>query len=242
MVYGVWTKMFLLFPERFQWTLAVLLPIYKELNMWIGKQLGSKCANGDEQSMIISITLLWDTRHSLFCSYTIGGSIANFSTEVVMLVTDFLTNVYISVRIAWLNKAHPNSEKKQIELLIDLIIAELVEFVVPLVYLLSFCTAYFGPNASIIGNIKNDYWQFEQVRDVGHTVGSILIFFLIDASSLVVSSFILWRFCRINLYRAFEVLQKEFGVLFAMNLATLLYLASNQYNACNKFYAIQLLY
>jgi len=235
LMYGVWTKMFLAFKNKFQWTLAILLPLFKEVNIWIMTKLTSRCANGDEQSMKIACIQLVEARHSLFLAYTVG-SIANLSTEIIMLTTDVLMNVYMSVKITWLRKTNPNeSENEQIKLLVDLVIAELVEFVVPLVYLLSFCTAYFGPNADIIGNIKNDYWQFEQVEDFAHTVGSILIFFSIDATSMVVSSVILWRFCRINLYRAFMIIQKEFGVLFAMNLATLLYLASNQFNSYNRF-------
>ena len=107
------------------------------------------------------------------------------------------------------------------KLLIDLVIAELVEFTVPLIYLLCFCTAYFGPVGVLFGNVKSDYWHHRPVEDFGEAVENILVFFFIDACSLIVCSVILWVVCRINLYRALIVLQEEFGVLFAMNLAPL---------------------
>ena len=146
-----------------------------------------------------------------------------------MLTTDFITNVYISMKIAWLNKTNTTNEAAQIELLIDLIIAELVEFTVPLVYLLSVYKTYVGPNAHLYGNIGNGYWQFNEIEDIGETVKNILIFWGIDALSLIIGCVILWKVCRINLYRAFIVLQQEFGVLFGINLTMLMTAASKQF-------------
>ena len=116
-----------------------------------------------------------------------------------------------------------------------MILAELVEFTVPLIYVLSICTGYFGPNAGIYGNIGNDYWQFSKIEDIDQTVKNIMLFVVIDASSVFVCSAILWKVCRINLYRVFCILQKEFGNLIAMNLAMLMTAASTTFAAYNYF-------
>ena len=228
LLYGVWSKMFLVVTGKFQWMLAVLLPIFKEINIWMTIKLASRCTNGDNQSTVIACTHIAEARHSLFLAYTIGGAMASFSTEVIMLATDFLTNVCFSIRIACINRKNARNEKKQMKLLIDLVIAELVELTVPLIYLLSFCTAYFGPVGVLFGNVKIDYWHHRPVQDFGEAVENVVVFFFIDASSLIVCSVILWTVCRINLYRVFIILQEEFGVLFAMNLAPLVTSVSKQ--------------
>ena len=115
---------------------------------------------------------------------------------------------------------------KQMELLQDIMLAEMVEFVVPLVYLFCFITAYYGPNAEIIGNIKNDYFQCQKVEDPVHAIQNMAMFFFIDSGSLILSSFILWTFGRINLYRAFCFYQKEYGVVFVINTTFILFIVS----------------
>ena len=80
-------------------------------------------------------------------------------------------------------------------------------------------TAYFGPNSSLIGNIGNSYWQYSSVKNVVESIKFVVIFMFVDLGSLVVGSVMLWKKCRINIYRAFSALQKEFTGVFAASLA-----------------------
>ena len=93
----------------------------------------------------------------------------------------------------------------------ELVIGELVNFVVPSCYLLCFLIAYYGPNADIIGDIKNGYWQYSAVGDVMRSISRLCAFWLIDASSLFICMTILWKFCRLNLFKVYAALQIEFG-------------------------------
>ena len=104
------------------------------------------------------------------------------------------------------------------ELLQDLMINEIVEFMVPLSYLICFSVAYYGPNANLIGNIKSSKWQFVAVDDFEHTVGFVTLFFLVDLASVVVSSIILWIFCRINLWNVYKMVQEEYVLTFTSTL------------------------
>ena len=106
------------------------------------------------------------------------------------------------------------------ELLQDLMINEIVEFIVPLCYLICFSVAYYGPNANLIGNVRNNQWQFVAVDDFEHTIGFIALFFLADLGSIVVSFLCLWMFTRINLWSVYKVVQGEFGLAFTSNLIT----------------------
>ena len=110
--------------------------------------------------------------------------------------------------------------EKVIGLLQELVINEMVEFMVPLAYLACLLACFFGPNAKLIGNVRNGYWQYNPIVDLDHTVKYVLTFFFVDFGSLVVSSVLLWTVCRINLYRVYSGLQKEFGWTFMVKMAT----------------------
>ena len=80
--------------------------------------------------------------------------------------------------------------------------------------------AYFGPNAELIGNMKNSWWQYSAVKSVDRMITNISLFlFFIDSLSLIICSFLIWYCCRINLFKAYEALQKEFGWPFSVCLA-----------------------
>ena len=101
----------------------------------------------------------------------------------------------------------------------ELIVNEMVEFMEPLAYLASLLVCYFGPNAELIGNVRNDYWQYSKIVDLDHTIKYVMMFFFVDFASLIVATILLWTFCRINLYRAYCAIQQEFGWTFIVNMA-----------------------
>ena len=47
-----------------------------------------------------------------------------------------------------------------------LVLAETLEFIMPLGYMSCFIVAYFGPNANVLGNVKNGYWQYVETTGI----------------------------------------------------------------------------
>ena len=74
-----------------------------------------------------------------------------------------------------------------------LVLCEILEILVPLVYLSTFLIAYYGPNANILGNIRNEYWHYHAVDDVGRLMATVLQMFFIDFSSIIIGGFFLWK-------------------------------------------------
>ena len=79
--------------------------------------------------------------------------------------------------------------------------------------------AYFGPNSEILGNVRSNYWNYQAVEDYGAYVGNVLMVFFVDAIAMVFSSTLLWKTCKINLYRVYSALHEEFGTMFLVNIA-----------------------
>ena len=93
------------------------------------------------------------TRRSLFLTYTLG-SIATNTNSNIILATDFLIDLSLVIRLIRLKKIDPLNLEKQIDFLQDLVLNEMIEFIIPLVHLLVFFSAYFGPNSGLIRVIK----------------------------------------------------------------------------------------
>ena len=105
------------------------------------------------------------TFHMIFVSVCVGG-IATDATLYTLIASDFIINNYFAV-ITWRAKRNLTQKslqklKKSVQILV---LSESLEIVIPLAYLLCFVIAYYGPNADILGNIKNDYWQYQDTAD-----------------------------------------------------------------------------
>ena len=101
------------------------------------------------------------TFHMIFVSVCVGG-VATWPFLITLIVIDFIINNYFAV-MTW--RAKRNFSKKSLPKLKKsvqmLVLSESLEIVIPLSYLLCFVAAYYGPNADILGNIKNGYWQYQ---------------------------------------------------------------------------------
>ena len=200
---------------------SLALPIIRELSIWIETKLIEKCFNGDERRAKIFLQYAVSTNHAITLCYFIG-SFATDKTSWLLMIVDFSINILTSLQIVWNKKFHPQDIQKQIHLLQELSVNELVEFHGPLSFILGISVAFYGPNAKIIGNVGNSYWAFTAIEDINRTLLITGIFFLIDFSSTLVSATILWLACKINLWKALFELQKEFSSSFCVVLSHLL--------------------
>ena len=210
---------------NYQWIVAILLAALRHFNTTILIKLASYASLGDPKRMEIPCSHMMNTRHALFLTYTIG-SIGTLTSAVIFLATDFLINMYTTMKIVKVKKNDKKSVEETTELLQDLIVNEMVEFITPIMYLLCFVTAFYGPNANLIGNISNSKWHFVAVDDLGHSVTLICLFFTLDLLSAVISFGVLWKFRQINLYRVLAAIQTEFGYVFTLNFTCIFYFVS----------------
>ena len=218
--YSIVTKLLLVITEEYQWILAIFLPIVRLVNLWTQLKLSAISSDGDFTATKIFQTQKVFLGYSLFLAYTVG-SIATFATSVVIICEDFLINLLVCFKILYLQHKDQTPEciEKQAHLLQDLVVSEWVEVLSPLCYLVCLLIGYYGPNKNLLGDIGSSYWQYDAVQNMNHTVMYLGIFFLIDLSSLLMCAFLLRYFGEISMYKAYAVLQEEFGLVFAVSLA-----------------------
>ena len=203
---------------------SLALPLARELCLWLSTQLVKKCSNGDVGSSKIVLKYIVTTVHTISLCYTV--TIVTNTTSWVLMIVDFAINTLICIRIVWLNKQASFDLHKQISLLQDLALYELVEFQAPLTYVIVVVVAYLGPNSKLFGNISNNYWTYTPIDNLQETLENMMLLFLIDFSSTILSSIILWCSCKINLWKVFVVLHNEFGKAFCVSLGYIVLVVS----------------
>ena len=100
-----------------------------------------------------------------------------------------------------------------------LALAELTEAFTPIVFAIGFSMAYYGPNSTILGNVKNDYWDYQKVENVGHLFRMMLLLFGMDTFCLTINALILWRWTNVSLNQELGKTVKKFWLFMAINFA-----------------------
>ena len=86
-----------------------------------------------------------------------------------------------------------------------------IGFAVSLTYLASLLVIYNGPNAAVMGNIKNSYFDFAEISNLEDTVRSILLIVAIESFTSLATVAVHHFKCKINPALVFIHLMKEFG-------------------------------
>ena len=199
--------------DRYQPIAALALPAYKEIHSMVSSKLLKNAANGDAFGSMLYLKYVVNIHYvSNLC--IVLGSIATNATSWVLMGVDYAFNMWLCFNIVRKNKSGNPMIQEQIDTLVDLALCEQVEFHVPLAFISVFAMASYGPNSGLFGGIGSSRWGNTAIGDIDQAIENMLFFFLIDFSSTIASAVILWFSCRINLWKAFNELQKEFRKIF----------------------------
>ena len=219
--------------SSYQWILAFVIPLMREFNFQIMHRImiESPKVEGGTIPVIIGI----NSFNSLYVAIKLGQT-ATPLTSTFILSIDFLLNIRSGFKIINLHRSTTtldipssmrNLKEKDYHLL-KLILIEMIEVLVPLAYVITVLIAYYGPNAEILGNIRNDYWQYKSIDDILKLVQVVLVMFIIDGSSAVLVGCMLWKVCSIHFLRETYKLIGSSWPIIAVNIANYLnYVSSN---------------
>ena len=131
--------------------------------------------------------------------------------------------IKIGKKIQALDSNNYGNEQTELkEALAGLVLGESLEILVPFSYLIWFLSAYYGPNAFILGNIRNSYWGFREVNDVDAVIIVTLKMFSIDLGIGIITGLILWIICQIDFLQEFCKLVKRYWALIALRIGSIL--------------------
>ena len=121
--------------STYQWIVAAMLLLTRELNIWIQTSTAYKAAGTKDMSGEIISSLEVDFQHCLFLLTELGTEITNMAAWVIVL-SDLTLNFYLAVKIIWMkNKGDFDTKIKEVEsMLVSLLLNEFVDAVVPLTF------------------------------------------------------------------------------------------------------------
>ena len=155
--------------------------------------------------------------HSIFLSVMIAES--TDMTMYTLGVSETLLGLFTLMQAYRLKR---KNSKELTTLVQHIVIGETLKIIIPSAYLACFSIAYVGPNANILGNVKNSYWQFKAVDDLMMPVTMLLILLAIDGSIALVSCLFMYFILNINVFNVYIFLCKEYGKIFTWQTAFIL--------------------
>ena len=224
---------FLKAPKEYQWIIGIFTPLVRELFVWTLLEVSYKASgisnltrliqgnHGSHskypQKLKLSCIHYMGSRHALFLA-VVMGSVATSATTNVIIALDFFINVYLGMKIIYLLKYSKKENSRIIaqEELQELVMNERVETIIPLTYILCFLLGYYGPNAEWLGNIQLTLWQFQGVTNVRTFLETLFLLVSIDFMSGIINGLILWKICKINIFKTLLDIQKEFWIVMAI--------------------------
>ena len=213
--YNTLAKVLSVFKNTYQPLIALFFPVLKKCNIWIGGKLTENSSLGDTSGSKIVNACIVVSRHTIQVCYIVG-SITTDVTTWVLIGTNFFMNFYTCLKIVWTKRRNPEAIGRLSSMLQRLALSEIIEFMAPLSFMISFLVAYQGPNSTLIGNVGSSAFHYKKVEDIGNTVKNMVFFFIVDCSSIITNGVILWLTCKINFCKAIAALQLEFGSIICL--------------------------
>ena len=219
-------KLFVKISPHLQWITAIVLPLLRYLNEKLMNLLGRRAAGAEKLHVKANFSISMNVYSSMFIAIAIG-SLTTPLTSYCILGVDFLLNLYSCISIIRTHRRidpqHLNSrnlETQKMDEVTMLVLTEIVEVLAPMLYILTFLIAYNGPNAKILGGIKNSYWNFDAVEDFGTVLSGVGLMFVFDIFFGLVSGIILWNFAEVNMLKQYCTTLKKFWPIITLRLAT----------------------
>ena len=212
-------------PGEWQWIMAFLIPGLRELDKWVRTKMVDKMAGNHDEPARVLLGVAISLFYALFVAVRFVG--AEKATAYSIIAVDFVLHLRMTHQTIKLhntvtspeNESHALEKQKSIT---KLVLAELTEGIVPLAYAITFAMAYYGPNATILGNVKNHYWGYEKVDDINHVFVMLFLLFAVDTVSVLFNAILLWNAVNINLFQEFSLIIGKYWFFIATKLAMLL--------------------
>ena len=210
-----------------QWIIGVIFPVSREINLWVLEKIWRGMSNSDynlEQIFNLTATIKVNLAHAVYVAIVISTKTTQFTTLCVLAV-DVLFNIYGCYKIIRkrqiihstnTNEKIRNSWKVDV---LKLCGVEVVEFLTPIAYAITFAIAFYGTNAEIIGGVKFSDWQYQEVVDIGSYLYESGMMFIADFLCTMVTGILLWKFNLINMLEEIYKLVSIFWPFISINMA-----------------------
>ena len=208
-----------------QWIMALLIPSCRAFNTKLLEKLVYRMAGPDNQTADVLLAAAVDMYFGLFVAILLAS--ASELTVYCILGVDFLLHLRSCFGVVKLHKKIQNSQvgeademKQNMDKAVEnLLLSEIIEGLIPLSYAASFATAYYGPNATMIGNVRSNYFDFKEVDNIDYLFLTMVQMFAVDIVGMLVTAIVLWFYGKRNLLYEVCKVMKKYWIILAIKLA-----------------------
>ena len=204
---------------QLQWVMAFLIPISRGIYERIQPKLFNKAAGHENEPARYCMEIEIAVSYALYVTVRLAS--ADESTTNWILGVEFCLNLWSTLQIIWRqNKVQGDLTAEEItkwkektkDMIRSLVLIETIEILIPLAYSATYATAYYGPNARLIGGVKNDYWHNTEVKDIK---GNLLVLFKmagIDGVGAIVIGILFKLMGKINILDEYVNAMKKYWI------------------------------
>ena len=186
---------------------AFLIPAAKAINKVVLIKLVSAMVGNEDDMANILMGVRLNIHYALFVAIRMDG--AENLTIAGVVIVDLLLHSKMAYKIIHMNLQVSQNEERDVlktqkeKMILELLLAELVEGLVPMVYSIGFAMAYYGPNGSLIGNVLSDIWQYKKVENVTRLFLIQIVLIGIDLISVAANTILVAKFGNADLIKQF---------------------------------------
>ena len=219
---SVLSSIFQMFPVNLQWLMAILIPSFRLLDEWILSKIVYKMAGDDCDNAKVLLSTAVLMKFGLYVAILLAS--ASELTVWCILVVDLVLHLKSCFQIARQKKkveiANTESKIKMENDIKHLVLSEIIGSLVPLSYAMSFAMAYYGPNATLIGNVRCNYFDFKEIEDVKYLFSTMVQMFGVDIGEVIITGSALWFLCGVNIFEEFCKIMKDYWFILALMLSS----------------------
>ena len=211
-----------------QWMLILLIPVVKKSSIWVAEKIikrYSETNNRDVRFLVtgelmINYTTYLASRISTLDQITVYGIL---TVELLLHVFTCYQIVKINTRVGEEDQSSLNSRalydrkvKAQ-----ELVMSEFIEAVVPIAFAIVFTMTFFGPNATLMKDVGNNYFGGKAIDSVDIFYFGLVQMFAIDGFAIIVSSISLQHLCHLDLFQELCNIMKQYWMIFMIKLPSI---------------------
>ena len=205
-----------------QCVIALMTHMAKRLTSFFLSKMMRRIVGSDNERANITLTAQINIAYGVFTA--ISQIDSRPVTGICMVSIDALMQLIMTYQIVKLHKkvtvdGYETLKEQKRKAILQLVMAELCEGLVPLGYAISFGMAYYGPNAMLLGFCKDYHWQWFTIEDGTRTFLTMFGLFLMDVVCLAFNSSIIWLFCKVNLFKEICFVLKRYWYILALRMA-----------------------
>ena len=192
-------------PSHFQFFVAFLVSGCRELDKRVRTKLVSKMMMERDETATALIAITVNSCYALFTAVRLVN--AEIATVFCFVAIDLFRHFKITYGIINEYRKIDDVEKKRGQIAIGtkitaLLLAEIIEGITPVVYAICIAMTYYGPNAYIFSNVRNNYWS-QEIEDIMPTFLTMFFLFAFDLLNAVINLICLWKLTKLNVLQAF---------------------------------------